>query len=229
LGRLGAASADRALSDYGAHIVESCKRPDGTIRGYNPGEYNLDMILPGRAVLELYGQTHEPRLKVAADILCRQLETQPRTSEGAFWHKLIYPNQMWLDGLYMAGPFYAHYAATFSDPAGLADAARQLRLADEHLYDPKTGLYYHAWDAARSQDWADPLTGHSPNFWARSIGWYAMATIDIVDDLPAADASVEPLSAIFRRTAAGIVRWQDPASGAWWQVVDQGNRAGNYP
>jgi unsaturated rhamnogalacturonyl hydrolase len=186
------------------------------------------MVTPGRALFEAYGRTHEARLKTALDTLRRQLASQPRTSDGGFWHKQIYPNQMWLDGLYMAGPFYAQYAVTFGEPAALADAARQIQLADSHLYDPKTGLYYHAWDSKRTQEWADPVTGRSPNFWGRSIGWYAMATVDELDVIPSGDPAVAPLSDIFRKTAAGIARWQDPASGVWWQVVDKGARAGNY-
>jgi unsaturated rhamnogalacturonyl hydrolase len=226
--RLGAETGDAAFSDYGARIVDSFIEADGTIRGYSPAEFNLDLITPGRAVLALYERTGDPRLAKAAGALRRQLASQPRTPEGGFWHKLIYPDQMWLDGLYMAGPFYAHYGTLFREPEDREDAARQIILADRHLYDPATGLYYHAWDAKRAQAWADPGTGRSPSFWGRSMGWFAMAAVDELDDLPAGEPSTRAVAQALVRVADGIVRWQDPASGAWWQVLDQGRRPGNY-
>jgi unsaturated rhamnogalacturonyl hydrolase len=226
--RLSRESGDPSYGAYAAHVVTSYLAPDGSIRGYDPKEHNLDLVTPGRAVLQLYEQTHEPKLAQAAKALRGQLEGQPRTSEGGFYHKGIYPNQIWLDGLYMSGPFYAHYGALFGDPGALADAAHQILIADQHLYDPVSGLYYHAWDATHTLLWADPLTGHSPNFWARSIGWYAMAIVDELDDLPRGQPSTASVQSVLRRVLDGIVRWQDPASGVWWQVVDQGPRAGNY-
>jgi unsaturated rhamnogalacturonyl hydrolase len=226
--RLGRESGDAAVSAYGARIVDSFISPAGTIRGYLSAEYNLDLVTPGRAVLALYEANGDPRLAKAAGALRLQLASQPRTPDGGFWHKLIYPDQMWLDGLYMAGPFYSHYGTVFGEPADREDAARQLTLADRHLYDPATGLYYHAWDARHAQAWADPLGGHSPCFWGRAEGWFAMAAVDELDDLPAGEPSARDVTAIVGRLADGIVRWQDPASGVWWQVLDQGARPGNY-
>jgi unsaturated rhamnogalacturonyl hydrolase len=143
---LGDAGAGKAYGDYGERIVDSFIRPDGAIRGYASRDSNLDMIAPGRALLAQYEKIRAPNLAKAAGILRRQLSEQPRTSEGAFWHKRIYPNQVWLDGFYMAGPFYAHYGAVFGDPKAAEDEARQILVADRHLYDPVSGLYYHAWD-----------------------------------------------------------------------------------
>lgn len=228
LEQLGKASASPAYGDYGARIVDSFIQPDGTIRGYAAKDSNLDLIEPGRAVLEQYEKTRAPNLAKAAGILRRQLGAQPRTGEGAFWHKRIYPNQVWLDGFYMAGPFYAHYGALFGEPEAIEDEARQILVADRHLHDPASGLYYHAWDEARSQAWADPATGRSPSFWARAIGWYAMAVVDVLDDLPARSPSAGAVEGVLGRVAGGIVRWQDPQTGTWWQVVDQGPRPGNY-
>jgi unsaturated rhamnogalacturonyl hydrolase len=226
--RLGSEGGDGAASRYAAHVIDSFIAPDGSIRGYSAAEYNLDLITPGRAVLAIYEVNRDPRLMKAANALRRQLAGQPRTPDGGFWHKLIYPDQMWLDGLYMAGPFYAHYGTVFGEPTDREDAARQLILADRHLYDPATGLYYHAWDAKDVQAWASPRGGHSPSFWGRAEGWFAMATVDELDDLPAGGPSAREATAILGRLAAGIVRWQDPASGVWWQVLDQGARPGNY-
>jgi unsaturated rhamnogalacturonyl hydrolase len=225
---LGRESEDPGFARYGARLVGSFIAPDGTIRGYRAAEFNLDLITPGRVVLNLFEATKDPRFRTAAETLRRQLAAQPRTHDGGFWHKGIYPDQMWLDGLYMAGPFYARYGAVFGEPAATQDACRQIQLADEHLYDPETGLYYHAWDAKRVQAWADPATGHSPSFWGRAIGWLAMATVDELDALPDGSPQEPSLRAILGRIAGGIVRWQDPRTGAWWQVVDQGARPGNY-
>jgi unsaturated rhamnogalacturonyl hydrolase len=228
LERLGAETGSAATADYGANLVESFIAPDGTIRTYAQEDYNLDMITPGRAVLLRYEQTKEPRLKQAVETLRGQLARQPRTSEGGFWHKLRYPHQMWLDGLYMAGPFYAHYGKVFGEPTAFDDVAKQILLIDEHLYDAKTGLFYHGWDESRTQGWANPQTGASPNFWSRAIGWYGMAIVDVLDDLPPTQRDVEKINAILRRFADGVVRWQDPASGVWWEIADQGARTGNY-
>lgn len=228
LQKLTSECGDHKYGDYGDRIVDSFISPDGSIRGYNFAEYNLDLITPGRAVLEQYERTRDPRLAEAARALRVQLVHQPRTYDGGFWHKGIYPNQMWLDGLYMAGPFYAHYGTLFLEPDAHEDAARQILIADKHLYDPRSGLYFHAWDAKHELGWADPVSGHSPNFWARSIGWYAMAVVDELDDLPPDQSSTKAVRAVLSRILDGIVRWQDPAMGVWWQVVDQGPRHGNY-
>jgi unsaturated rhamnogalacturonyl hydrolase len=134
---------------------------------------------------------------------------------------------MWLDGLYMAGPFYARYATLFRDAPASADAGRQLLVADQHLYDPATGLYYHGWDSSGTRPWASRPGGHSPSFWGRAIGWYGMALVDEVGEM-AGGAEKESVQAVLRRAVAGIARWQDPKSGVWWQVVDQAGRPGNY-
>ena len=139
----------------------------------------------GRILLLLYNVTGQEKYRKAAALLREQLKTHPRTSEGGFWHKQIYPSQMWLDGLYMGEPFYAEYAATFHEDAAFDDIARQFVLMELHSRDAKTGLLYHAWDESRKQRWANPATGRSPNFWGRAMGWYAMALVDTLDYFPA--------------------------------------------
>ncbi|MBK8477689.1 MAG: glycoside hydrolase family 88 protein [Opitutaceae bacterium] len=228
LQQLSARGGDASFGEAGNRIVESYIGADGTIATYQIEDYNIDMVTPGRALLTVYEQKPEERSRIALATLRQQLAHQPRTSEGGFWHKLRYPHQMWLDGLYMGSPFLAHYGKVFGEPAAFNDVAKQILLIDAHLYDAKTGLYYHAWDEARKQSWADKTTGLSPNFWGRSIGWYAMAIVDVLDDLPPTQPELEEINAVLRRVADGIVRWQDPKSGLWWQVVDQGAREGNY-
>ena len=158
----------------------------------------------------------------------QQLIFQPRTPGGGFWHKLRYMNQMWLDGIYMAAPFYSEYAQLFDDPGVFNDVARQFRLIDEHTSDARSGLNYHGWDAAKIQPWANPETGCSSNFWGRAEGWYAMALVDVLDFFPTDHPARAESIAAFQKTARGIVKWQDPQTGLWWQVMDQGARKGNY-
>ena len=201
---------------------------DGTIRTYRLDDYNLDNIMPGRLLLTLYKVTERDKYRKAAALLREQLRTHPRTSEGGFWHKKIYPYQMWLDGLYMAEPFYAEYAATFDEPEAFDDIAKQFILMERHARDPQTGLLYHGWDESRKQRWADPQTGHSPNFWGRAVGWYAMALVDTLDYFPVNHPKRGELVAILKRLAEAIAKYQDQPSGLWYQVLDKGGERGNY-
>jgi unsaturated rhamnogalacturonyl hydrolase len=229
LQRLAARIGEPAMADYGARTATSFIDAQGVIAGYKSDDYNLDLVSPGKVMLLRWESgDHSPSLKTALTTLRDQLRTHPRTSEGGFWHKQRYPNQMWLDGLFMASPFLAHYGKTFDEPALFDDVANQIILMDRHAYDPKTGLWFHGWDEARSQPWADKTTGTSPSFWSRSIGWYAMSIVDSIDYLPSSHPDVARIHEILDRVADGIVRWQDPASGLWWQVTDQGAREGNY-
>jgi unsaturated rhamnogalacturonyl hydrolase len=225
---LGQRLDDAAMAAYGAKIAESFVTPEGGIATYKLQDYNLDMIPPGRALLMRYEQNSDERLKKAVELLRRQLAEQPRTSEGGFWHKQRYPHQIWLDGLFMGATFYAQYGKVFSEGEIFDDVAKQILLMDKHAYDPKTGLHYHAWDEKRQQSWANKETGASPSFWGRAEGWYAMAIVDCLDYIPPTQSDVETINEIFRRVADGIVRWQDPQTGLWWQVLDQGGREGNY-
>jgi unsaturated rhamnogalacturonyl hydrolase len=150
------------------------------------------------------------------------------TSENGFWHKQIYPYQMWLDGIYMASPFYAEFGKMVGEPAAFDDVARQITLIERHSRDAKTGLLYHGWDESKQQPWADRKTGCSPCFWGRALGWYAMAIVDVLDNLPHDHAQRPAILAVFARLAAAVAQVQDKASGLWYQVLDQGQHEGNY-
>ena len=226
--RLGQRIDDPAMTAYGARLVESFVTPEGGIATYQLPEYNIDSLPPGRALLLRYEQTRDPKIATALHLLRHQLDGQPRTSDGGFWHKQRYPFQMWLDGLFMGTTFYAQYGQVFQEPAAFDDAVKQILLMDQHAYDPKTGLHYHAWDEKRVQGWADKTTGTSPNFWGRAEGWYAMALVDCLDYFPPTQPHVEEVGEVLRRVADGLVRWQDAGTGLWWQVLDQGGRQGNY-
>lgn len=208
--------------------IDSLVSDDGRIKTYSVEEYNLDQINPGRSLFMLYRQTGDAKYKKAAHLLRGQLRRQPRTSEGGFWHKKIYPYQMWLDGIYMASPFLAEFGQTFSEPTAFDDVAQQIMLIEQHTRDPKTGLLYHGWDESKQQRWANPETGCSPHFWARAMGWYAMAIVDALDYLPQDHPKRQGILAIFERMAAALVNAQDKSTGLWYQVLDQGNRPGNY-
>ena len=217
--------------DYGAYVrrnIDRLVQLDGSISTYRADDFNLDQVNEGRVLLTLLDRTRDRRYRHAADLLRQQLRTQPRTAEGGFWHKQIYPQQMWLDGLYMAEPFYAEYARRFGVPADFDDIARQFLLVARHLKDARTGLYYHAWDAVHVQPWADPVTGLSKHFWGRAVGWYLMAMVDVLDVLPAAHRDRAAIIGILRDLAAAVARVQDATTGLWWQVLDQPGRAKNY-
>ncbi|PSL24957.1 DUF4350 domain-containing protein [Chitinophaga ginsengisoli] len=201
---------------------------DGTIHTYKAEDYNIDNIKNGRSLLLLYKVTNDEKYKLAADKLKAQLDKHPRTNEGGFWHKKRYPYQMWLDGLYMGEPFYAEYAALFHDEAAFKDITRQFVLMEEHSRDTKTGLLYHGYDESREQKWADKTTGRSPNFWGRAMGWYGMALVDVLEYFPQAHPGRDSLIQILNRLAVAIKKYQDPASGCWWQVLDKGKEKGNY-
>ncbi len=213
---------------FSEKAIGSFISPAGKIQTYNAAEYQLDALNPGKTVMALWQITGDERYKNAAALLRAQLNSQPRTFDGGFWHKERYTNQMWLDGIYMGAPFYAEYAKLSERSSDFDDVALQIRLIDEHTYDPATGLYYHGWDATRSQPWANPVTGCSSNFWGRADGWYAMALVDVLDFLPANHPARQQIIATLGKLAAGIVKYQDPKTGLWWQVMDQGDRQGNY-
>lgn len=221
-------SGDTTYFEFVRRNLEQYVEKDGTIRTYKRADYNIDNIAPGRALLIVYQETKDEKFRYAADTLRQQLREHPRTNEGGFWHKKIYPYQMWLDGLFMAQPFYAMYARMFNEPEAFDDIANQFLWIAAHTYDSAMGLYYHGWDESRQQRWADPVTGRSPNFWGRAIGWYMMAIVDVLDYFPPEHPRRQEMLDVFRRLAAALLRFRDARTGLWYQVLDQGHRAGNY-
>ncbi|MGA9670352.1 MAG: glycoside hydrolase family 88 protein [Terracidiphilus sp.] len=221
-------TADARYYTYVKSSVDQFVGPDGSIPTWNIEEYQLDSILLGRQLLLLYGVTRDARYAKAATLLYQQLAHQPRNASGGFWHKEKYPNQMWLDGLYMAEPFYAEYASTFHHPEAFADITHQFVLLDEHARDPKTGLLYHGWDESKKERWADKETGVSSQFWARGMGWHMMSLVDTLAFYPEEDAGRKQLVAQLERDAAAVARYQDGETGLWYQVLDKAGSKGNY-
>lgn len=220
-------TGDRKYYDYVEQWADTIINNDGNIHLYKVETYNIDYINPGKVLFDVYAQSGNEKYKKAMDLLIRQMKNHPRTLEGAYWHKLIYQHQVWLDGLYMGAPFLAQYGATFNQPEWIDDAVKQFKICAEHTYDAKTGLYYHAWDESRSQKWADKETGHSPNFWGRSMGWWFMALVDVLDFVPAAHPDREELIGYIRGLAETLPKYQDKG-GLWYQVLDKQGKEGNY-
>jgi len=222
------ATGEQKYWDYVYKWADTIIGKSGSIHLYKRSDYNLDFINAGKTLFDLYAKTGEKRFRMAMDTLLLQFEGHPRTADGGFWHKKIYTNQMWLDGLYMASPFLSQYGATFNKPQYIDLAVHQLITVAKHTYDPKAGIYKHAWDESKSQKWADPITGQSPNFWGRSIGWYALALVDNLDYIPVNHPQRPEVLQIVKTLADGMIRYQDPKTGLWYQVVNMGDRKGNY-
>jgi unsaturated rhamnogalacturonyl hydrolase len=222
------ATGDGRWFNYIRKSMDFYVQEDGTIKGYKPDEYNIDHINNGKLLLLLYQVTGKEKYKKAADLLFSQLLTHPRTTEGGFWHKKIYPSQMWLDGLYMGQPFYAEYAKLFHIDTAFNDIARQFILMEKHARDKKTGLLYHGWDESREQQWADKKTGLSPNFWGRSLGWFGMALVDVLDHFPSNHPKRVELLNILNRFTTALRKVQHPISGLWYDVPNLPNEKKNY-
>jgi unsaturated rhamnogalacturonyl hydrolase len=216
------------ISTFGETMIKE----DGSILSYDLSKYNIDMLNCGNVLLYLYQKEKKEKYLTALQTLRSQIDGQPRTSEGGFWHKKIYPNQMWLDGLYMGEPFYAHYTNIFNKGADAEkaynDIVNQFDLIQKHLLDKKTGLLYHAWDESREQQWADKKTGLSPNFWSRAMGWYGMAIVDVLDYLPKNHPGRVRLLSYLKSYCDAVIKVQDRETGLWYQVLDKGGEKGNY-
>jgi len=201
----------------------------GTINfNFKIDNYNIDHIKPGINLFDLYDQTGDTRYLTALNTLRGQLHSHPRTYDGAFWHKKVYPHQLWLDGVYMNTPFYARYGKVFNEPDNFNDVLLQITVVEEKTRDSKTGLLFHAYDESRNMPWADPQTGHSPNFWGRAMGWYAMALVDVLDYFPSDHPGRQTITGVLKRLMDALLAFQDPETGLWYQVVDMPGHEGNY-
>jgi len=226
--RLWKVNGNETYYNYAKAYADKFIDANGNIAGFKPEEYNIDCANSGKFLFDIYEKTKDKRYLKAINHLRDQLKTQPRTSEGGFWHKLRYPHQMWLDGLYMGAPFLAQYASNLHEPDIYDDVVNQFVIIHKHTFNPSAGLNYHGWDESKQQKWADAKTGCSPNFWGRSMGWYAMALVDVLDYIPAGNPGRIKILEILNQVVTGIKKCQDPKTGLWYQVLDQGGREGNY-
>ena len=226
---LGTATGDDKYTDQGFKIIDSYINDEGEIATYNLESYNIDQINSGKMVLHMYEETGLEKFKLAANQLRQQLRDHPRTSEGGFWHKQRYPYQLWLDGVYMGMPFLAEWELMFNEGKGIKEAVHEFELVRKYCRNPKTGLYYHAWDEKAQQGWADPKTGLSKYFWGRGFGWYCMAVVDMLEIVPESQPELrQVLLDLVPEVADALLGAQDPESGVWWQILDAPDRAGNY-
>jgi unsaturated rhamnogalacturonyl hydrolase len=226
--RLNEATKDERYYEYAKGYADSLIDSEGVIYKYKMENYNIDQVNPGKMMFLLYERTKDPRYEKVIHTLRDQLESQPRIAEGGFWHKKIYPDQMWLDGLYMGAPFYAEYAMKYDRPQDFRDVVNQFLIVAAHTYDPATGLYRHAFDASRQMAWADSVTGQSPHAWGRAMGWFSMAIVDVLDFLPEEQTGRDQLIDILNRMAGKLTGIQDPETGGWYQVLDRSGDEGNY-
>lgn len=215
--------------EFADHFIDYFVQEDGSIRSYDPEEYNLDHVNAGKTLFDLYQLTGKEKYRKAIDTVYGQLTKQPRTSTGNFWHKMIYPNQIWLDGLYMAQPFYMQYEITYNQSQHVQDSFTQFLHVYDLMRDTRNGLYYHAYDDSRESFWCDKVTGLSDNFWLRALGWYAMALVDTIEIMPdTLSEEKKQLSVIYHELIDSMLPYQDDATGMWYQVVNRGGISPNY-
>src|SRR5664280_2164059 len=224
--RLG--NVDPKYSKYLDDWVNYFVHPDGSVTDYRMNEYSLDRIFPGRDIITVYKRHPDPKYKIALDNFIEQLKTQPKTNSGGYWHKNIYPSQMWLDGIFMASTFMAQYAKEFNEPEWFDMACRQTKMIYYKTLNPESGLLMHAWDESRSQKWCDTTTGKSHYTWSRATGWYVLAIEDILEYLPENHPDRAELISILQKTCEALLKVRDPKTGLWFQVLNYGGREGNY-
>ena len=222
-------TGDEKYLNFSLNFIDYFVKDGGVIHTYDPKEYNLDNVNQGKNLFTLYDLTGEQRYRDAIDTIRSQLDTQPRTREGNFWHKDIYPWQVWLDGTYMAQPFYMEYETRYNNMMGCQDSYRQFMNIQKHMKDPKTGLYYHGYDESRQMYWANPETGCSPNFWLRAMGWFLVAMVDVLERM---DEQMyyeyRAIMAMLKDAVEAMIRFQDDQTGMFWQVIDKAGVPGNY-
>jgi len=224
---LYALTGDKRCFDFILNALDGMIDEEGNPAGYDREAYNLDYLCIGRQLVYLHRQTGKEKFRKAASLLRSQLEDQPRTSDGGFWHKKVYPFQMWLDGQHMAVPFYLQYEGAFGpDEQAQLDAAKQLILAYRHTLNPETGLPCHGWDEKKRQIWADPQTGRAAHAWGRAVGWYMVALADSLALLPKENAHFPEVLEIFRQLSKRLLAARQ--DGVWLQVLDCPGRMGNY-
>ena len=227
------ATKEEYYKDFVIKYIDKFVGADGSIRTFVKENYNIDNINTGKVLHFLYEETGEDKYRLAIDMVYDQLKTHPRTKCGNFWHKKIYPNQIWLDGLYMAQPFSMTYELKYNNGVGCKDVINQFNNVRLYIYNSEKELYYHAFDEAKIQSWANNITGQSPNFWLRSVGWYLMALIDTLSEMIRLDSNKNSeefnfLTNLYKEAMNGILKYQDEDSKLFYQIIDKANIEGNY-
>lgn len=222
-------TGEKKYYEFADAFIDHRVQEDGTITKYSVEEYNIDNVNAGKTLFALYALNGKEKYRKAIDLIYSQVETQPRTEEGNFWHKKIYPNQVWLDGTYMAQPFYMEYETRCNGMHGCIDSYKQFMNIQKHMKDAKTGLYYHGYDESREMYWANPETGCSANFWLRAMGWFLVAMVDTLERMDnQLYYEYRAIMAMLKDAVDAMIAFQDAESGMFWQVVDKAGVEGNY-
>lgn len=223
------AKGDESFKNFVLEYLENYVDKDGNILYYKQQDYKLDDIASGRALLFAYEQTGEERYKKAVELLMKHLTDQPRIPAGNFWHKKIYPNQVWLDGLYMAQPFYMAYDTKYNKNAHYVDICNQFQLVLDKMYDKERELFYHGYDDSKEIFWANKETGCSANFWLRALGWFLVGCVDTMEEMDRKEYdSFRQIMDVYKKAIHGVLKYQDKESGLFYQVVDGAHIEGNY-
>lgn len=227
--RLYQMTGNKKYLDFADSFVGWFVNEDGTIKTYAIEEYNLDNVRSACNLFALYDLTGKEKYRKAMDTVRSQLETMPRTKEGNFWHKKIYPYQVWLDGLYMAQPFYMEYERRYRKMSGCLDSFKQFENVRRLMKDEKTGLYYHGYDESREMYWADKETGLSRNFWLRATGWFMAALVDTAEAMGEQTYyEYRTLQDMLKELSDSLLKFKDKESSMFYQVVDRADAEGNY-
>ena len=219
---------DKKFYDYALAYADTMVQNDGSIMTYKVDDYTFDRLNSGRILFRIYEQEKQEKYKKAMDLLRTQFDGHPRNDDGGFWHKKVYENQVWLDGVYMSMPYYAEYAFRNNDVDVYQDIVNQFRTVAKHTYDAENDVYRHACDVSKRQKWADPVTGQSQHCWGRAMGWFAMACVDVLDFMPEHEPGREEILAILEKLVKQIKARQDAKTGVWYQVIDRSGDEGNY-
>jgi len=220
-------TANPKYFDYIKGYADALIDDSGAFQNFDAKDHNIDFINAGKILFNLYDTTKQLKYRTALATLRKQFDTHPRTASGGFWHKKIYPNQMWLDGLYMGQPFYARYTSTFENGEKLNDVAHQFELLHDHTLDSKTGLFFHAYDESKQMPWANKETGTAPHIWLRALGWYGMALVDALDYFPNNHPKRAELIHYLNEWTIAVTKYQD-TSGLWYQIPNIPKGDGNY-
>lgn len=224
------ATGEKKYYDFADAFIDHRVREDGTIVGYSVEEYNIDSVNAGKTLFSLYELNGKEKYRKAIDLIYSQVKTQPRTKEGNFWHKKIYPYQVWLDGMYMGQPFYMEYETKFNNKENYSDIFNQFANVVKYLRDEKTGLYFHAYDESKSVFWCDKETGLSEHYWLRALGWYSMGLLDTLAKCEPGEeyqAEYDNLKQVFIDFINAMLKYQDE-SGMWYQLPALGGKEPNY-
>ena len=221
-------SGNRKYLEFSDDFMGYFVQEDGSILTYSPDDFNLDNVAPGRTLFTLYDLTGKEKYRRALDTIRSQLDKHPRTEDNSFWHKDIYYKQVWLDGLFMAQPFYMEYEAKYNQCKGCEDSFHQFLVVEKRMKDPKTGLYYHGYDSTKSIFWADKETGLSQNFWLRAIGWFTLALTDTMERMPASMVQEKKeMQRILKNLIDALLPWQHEC-GMFYQIVNKPEDPRNY-